>query len=481
MKPESTFKIRKRKKLTALLGLTLEGSRLDGVVLRRVNGSLQRLQQFTAQLTLDPLTGAPELVGREIRNHLDAAGVRERDCIVGLPLKWVLTTQTELPPLPEADATGLLLLEAERGFHSDLAALQICDSRSPLAGDKKYVLLAGVPNTHTGSLEQVLAAAKLRPASFSLGLPALQPPGADTGDGVLALLIGEHNVGLQITAGGGVAALRALEGAIENETGRRTLVADVVTREARVTLGQLPPELRAAVKLIRIFGPNDLAQQLADEMELRFEPMGLKTEVISAYAPDEFGVTLPPDTSLSAVFSLTARFLTEQKAVFEFLPPKPTVIEQFVAKYSSGPLRTTGMVAAGIALIIVGFFLFQQFQLYRLRSQWKQMSAKVTELQTISAQIQEYRPWYDDSFRSLAILRVLSLAFPEEGVVTAKAIEIRDDGTVNCSGTARTYADLLEMLGNLRAAKGVSGVNVDSTRGKAPMQFTFDFQYGGAQ
>jgi len=167
--------------------------------------------------------------------------------------------------------------------------------------------------------------------------------------------------------------------------------------------------------------------------------------------------------------------------VFEFLPPKPTVIEQFVAKYSSGPLRTTGMVAAGIALIIVGFFLFQQFQLYRLRSQWKQMSAKVTELQTISAQIQEYRPWYDDSFRSLAILRVLSLAFPEEGVVTAKAIEIRDDGTVNCSGTARTYADLLEMLGNLRAAKGVSGVNVDSTRGKAPMQFTFDFQYGGAQ
>ena len=104
MKPESKFKLRKRKKLTTLVGLTLDGSRLDGVVLRRVNDSLQRLQEFSAQLTLDPLTGAPELVGREIRNHLDAAGVRERDCIVGVPLKWVLTTQTELPPLPEADA-----------------------------------------------------------------------------------------------------------------------------------------------------------------------------------------------------------------------------------------------------------------------------------------------------------------------------------------------------------------------------------------
>ena len=110
------IKFRKRKKLTSVLGLALDGSRLDGVVLRRANGSLQLLQSFSAALTLDPLTAAPELVGREIRNQLDAAGVRERHCIVGVPLKWVLTAQTELPPLPEADAASLLQMEAERGF-----------------------------------------------------------------------------------------------------------------------------------------------------------------------------------------------------------------------------------------------------------------------------------------------------------------------------------------------------------------------------
>jgi hypothetical protein len=477
MKPDFKFKFRKRKKLTTLLGLTLDGSRLEGVVLRRTNGSLQRLQGFSAQLTLDPLTGAPELVGREIRNHLDAAGVRERDCIVGVPLKWVLTTQTELPPLPEADAQSLLQMEAERGFHSDMATLQISDSRSPLAADKKFVLLAAVPNTHTGSLEQVFAAAGLRPASFTLGISALQPPGVD---GVLALVIGESHVGLQITAGGGVVALRALEGAIQNEAGRRTLVADAVTREARVTLGQLPAELRAAVKRIRIFGPRELAQPLADELELRFEPMGLKVEMISAYTPDEFGVALPPDAALSAAFSLAARFLTEQRPVFEFLPPKPTVIEQFVAKYSSGPLRTTGAVAAGVAAVILCLFLFQQIQLWRLRSQWSHMQAKVTELQTIQDEIRQYRPWYDDSFRSLAILRQLSLAFPEDGVVTAKTIEIRDGGSVSCSGNARDTASLLAVLSKLGAAKGVSALKVDQTRGKSPMQFTFDFQYGGA-
>jgi len=107
MNSDSKFNFRKRKKLTTVLGLVLDGSRLDGVVLRRTNGALQRLHSFSAQLTLDPLTAAPELVGREIRNQLDAAGVRERDCIVGVPLKWVLTAHTELPPLPEADAAQI--------------------------------------------------------------------------------------------------------------------------------------------------------------------------------------------------------------------------------------------------------------------------------------------------------------------------------------------------------------------------------------
>src|SRR5690242_11899614 len=93
----------RNRKLTGLLGLTLDGSRLDGVVLRRTNGSLQLQQTFSVTLSLDPLTAAPELVGREIRNQLDAAGVRERRCVVGLPLKWMLTAHTELPPLPDAD------------------------------------------------------------------------------------------------------------------------------------------------------------------------------------------------------------------------------------------------------------------------------------------------------------------------------------------------------------------------------------------
>jgi hypothetical protein len=275
-----------------------------------------------------------------------------------------------------------------------------------------------------------------------------------------------------------VAALRGLEGAIEDEAGRRNLHADLVAREARITLGQLPAELRKAVKRIRIFGPRELAQQLADEMELRFEPMGLNIEIVAAYSPDEFGIQLPPEASVSPAFSLAARLLAGQTPVFEFLPPKPTAFAQLVAKYSSGRLRSAGAAAAGVVAIVGGLFLFQEFQLILLRSQWSAMSAKVQELDGLQQQIQQYRPWFDDSFRSLTILREFTLAFSEDGSVTAKTVEIRDGSTVACSGTARDNAALLRTLNQLRMAKGVTDVKLGQIRGKSPMQFTFDVHYG---
>ena len=120
----------KKQRASSVLGLTLDGNRLEAVVLRRSVGALQLQQTATAALALSPLGGDPELVGREIRNHLDQAGIRERRCVVGLPLSWVLTLQVKVPDLPEADIEGFLQIEAERGFTSGHENLFIAAARA---------------------------------------------------------------------------------------------------------------------------------------------------------------------------------------------------------------------------------------------------------------------------------------------------------------------------------------------------------------
>jgi Tfp pilus assembly protein PilN len=123
-------------------------------------------------------------------------------------------------------------------------------------------------------------------------------------------------------------------------------------------------------------------------------------------------------------------------------------------------------------------FLFQEFQLIWFRSQWSAMSDKVQELDGLQQQIRQYHPWFDDSFRSLTILRQLTQAFPEDGSVTAKTMEIRDGNTVTCTGTAQDNTALLRTLNQLRTADGVTDIKLQQIRGKSPMQFSFDVHYG---
>ncbi len=462
---------------TSLLGLALDGSRLEGVVVRRVNGRLQAQQPFCVSLSLDPLTNDPELVGREIRNHLDAAEIRERHCVVGLPLKWALTTHVEVPELPEADVASFLQIEAERGFPCDANTLHIATSRCRGASGKQHALLVGMPKAHVTRLEQVLHAAKLKPASFSLAISALAAK-ADAAGGVLALAIGETHVALQITAAGGIAALRALEGALELEGSQRLLRADIVGRETRITLGQLPSDVSDPVRSVRIFGPPDLTQQLADEMELRLDVMGLKIEPVTRYPESEFGVPFPSETPVSAGFSLAARHLAGRGSVLEFLPPRVAAWKQMTERYASGKLRTALSVAAVLALLVGGAFFYQQCLLWHLQTQWAGMSVKVGQLEDINKQINQYRPWYDESVKGLTILRSLVEAFPEDGSVTAKTVEIRDLSVVTCTGTARNYQALLQTLQRLRTSPQIHDANLGPTRGQTPaLQFSFTFAW----
>jgi hypothetical protein len=470
--------LRKRQRLSGVLGLVLDGSRLEGVALRRTDGAFHIQQSFSVSLSLDPLTNDPELVGREIRNHLDAVGIRERHCVVGLPLKWALTTHLEVPELPEADVASFLQLEAERGFPCDVQTLHIASSRFHSPAGKLHAMLVGIPRNHLTVLERALRAAKLKPVSFSLGITALQPVGTEVSNGVMALAIGESHVGLQVTAGGGVAALRALEGALEAEGSQRLLHADLVSREARITLGQLPAELRETVRRIRVFGPRDLAQQLVDEMELRLDAAGLKVEHVGRYVAGEFGVQLPPDAAVSPAFSLAAGQLAGRRPVFEFLLPKVTPLQQMAARYSSGKLRTVISAAAAVALVAGGLFFYQQFQLWQLEAQWAKLQPTVRQLEGLQEQIRQYRPWFDQSVRGLTILRSLTQAFPEDGSVTAKTVEIRDLNAVTCTGIARDRQVLLKTIENVRKIQQFREVALGPTRGQPPaVQFTFNFQW----
>lgn len=469
----------------SLLGLALDGGRLDGAHVRRTNGSVEVKKTFSAALSLEPLTAEVELVGREIRKQLDIEGIRERWCAVCLPLSWALTLTVKLPEIPETDVADFLQIEAERGFPYGPDELMIAHSRFRAPGGGQFATLVGIPREHVTRLEAVLAAAQLRPVTFSLGLTTLQRADAESADGVLAFLPGESSLGMQISSGGGLVLLRTLDGAYEQAGADRELQVEHVGREIRIALGQLQPELREAVRRLRVFGRNEAAQELAEELEARTGAMGLKVEHVREYPPAEYGVKIPPGTAVSAALSVAVRRLAGAEGM-EFLPPKISQWKQFSQRYSSGRTAYAGMAAGAIAAMILLAFLVQQMFLWHWQTKWSRMESKVAELKNITDEIRRYRPWYDDSVRTLSILRRITQAFPSDGAISTKSIELREPSKpgeatlITCTGTARNREALFHVTDALRGPTNpVFNLHIEYQRGSAPLEYSFNFQWGG--
>jgi hypothetical protein len=330
-------------------------------------------------------------------------------------------------------------------------------------------------------LEKALKAAQLRPVSFSLGIAALQSADQESSHGVLALVIGEHSVDLQVTCGRGIAGLRSLDGVFESEGVQKRLSADLLVREIRITLGQLSPEFRDAVRRVRVYGRGDVVRRFVDDITPRVESMGIKVEVVESCSTGDFGNVLPRETLVSPALGLAAKRLSRAAPSFEFLPPKTRPWAQFTTRFSSRKLVWAGATAGSLVLLLAGAFLFQQWQLSGLQARWSDLEPTVKELEALQLQIKKFRPWYDDSFRNLSILRRVTEAFPEDGVVSAKTLEIRERSSVTCSGVARDNQAFLKMLDQLRATREIADLKVDQVRGKTPLQFTFNFHWGEAR
>src|SRR5688572_8692890 len=131
-----TSKRKPKKRAQSVLGLILIDGQLRACHVTRTKGRTEVVKTANAALTLDLLHPEPELIGREIKNHLDEAGIKERHCVVGVPPRWVMSQHTKVPALDADDAASFLQIEAEKGFPVDPANLQIARSfQHSTAGD----------------------------------------------------------------------------------------------------------------------------------------------------------------------------------------------------------------------------------------------------------------------------------------------------------------------------------------------------------
>lgn len=476
-----TFRWKKRPGST-VLGIAIERDHVDVVELRRTNGSSEIRRSLTLPLEADPLASDPEALGRALRAQLDQAGIREHRCAVALPADAALSLTIPLPDLPDADRQSFLEIEAERGFPQSPENLILQTSiTEPVPGSRHATLIA-FERVMVQRVENLLRIARLKPTSFTLGLTSLHAPTDGDTDAVLALLPSGTQLALQITSGNGLVALRVVDDAFlptpESQGFHPDL--DLIHRELRITLGQLPAEVRETARRARILGPSETTRSFAAAIIPRLQAFGLTVELVPNLEPNGIPFRLPTHAPASPALAVAVQSAAGLAPSLDFLPPRVSAWQELINRYPSRRLAWAGVGAGSLAAVAALAFFVQQFSIWRWQSRWDSIKSKVVQVEDMQREVRRYSPWFDDSVRSLSILRRLSESFPEDGSVSAKSIEIRGPTRVACSGTARDPQAWLRMLDSVRGAQGISDIQVEQVRGKAPVEFSFNFKWQGS-
>ena len=457
--------LKKRFQTQSVLALTLESGRIAVDLLRREEGGSNVVRSFTLPIGADAVIADAEKAGQLLAEQLAAAGLRERKCVVCVPAGWALTTSTDVPGVEAADLRGYLELRAEREFPIPVADLRIAHCSYTLPDGNARATLAAIPTKRAEAVEQMLAVAGCRAVSLSLGLDDCMP--MQESPASLHFLANGNHVDVVIAAGGGIAALRSLPG-VAGENGA-SFDASGFSREVRITLGRLPEMIRGQVTEALFGGAPDSAESLCIEIRQHLHRMGIASRLERpAYKTGDH-----PAAGLAAA----RRHLRREPVVFEFLPPPVHRWQEMAQRFDSRGRRW--MIGAGIALIVLpvlAFFVRSRIE-SSLQSEWDGMKDNVAKLESLQQSIRRFRPWFEPAPLNLQALESITEAFPEQGEVWAKSVQISEDFKVTCSGFAQNQPALLAMLGRLRARTDVTAVQVQSVRGEKPVQFSFTYKW----
>lgn len=442
----------------SVLGLCVTADRLYAVAVHRRKDALVTGVSGSIAFSL-PAEGLDVAqAGAAVREFLKTTGLRERTCVVALPAGWIMSQSVPLPAgITPADRDSFLEIEAEKGFPCDPLELQLARSAFR-AGATDHVTQLAVRREQLAQLSAVLAAADLSPVSYTVGVVGLGPKAAPLSPGGIAVTTEAGGSVIAITGGGGLVAFRFLPAGS----------ADVLARELRITVEQIPAESRNGLKELTLAGEEPLVAAFQAAIGGWAKYLGLSIRLVGT-----------PRTAIAdqLAVAVASQWLESGSSALEFLPPRPTRWSLWLARYNSKRMGVGVLVAAAALLILAGMFGWQEYRRASLRSRWQTMATQVTALQAVQTNIRNFRPWYDTTFRDLRILRAVTESFPDNGSVTAKSVEIRGPATVAISGTAADNASLLRTLDLLRKAREVKALKVEQIHGKTPLQFTVNFRW----
>lgn len=460
------MELRQRFQNKAVIAVTFESGQIVVDYLRDEGRGARVEKSFVLPITADAVLESADSAGKQLAAQLEVAGIKERRTVVCIPASWALTTTAEMPEVSADDLRDYMELRAEREFPIPVADLRLASCAYRLPDGKQRATLAAIPARKMAAIEHVLTTAECKVMSISLGLDEC----VGTADQPTALhfLANGNHVDVVIAAGGGIAAVRSLPA----PAGANVETFDAVgfSREVRITLGQLPGEMRQDLREASFRGTPATAETLCLEVRQHLRRLGIDSRLRTGDAANPL---MHPAVAVASA----RRFLRREAVAFEFVPPRVDKWQVWQRRFDDRRRRWAVAGVFGFILLTVITYMVRSHIESRLENEWKAIQPRATELEKLQKGIHQFRPWFEPTPRALQVVENLATAFPDSGEVWAKTIQLGAENKVSCSGFARNQGAWLAFLERLRKRKDVSSLQVQQVRGDNPIQFSIIYKW----
>ena len=455
----------------------------------------------------------PQRLGKAFGQFLRQQRFSANRAVVGLPAKWLMAREVNVPPAAPAATANIVRLEAEREFSPDPAALGLDYADALDAREARPVFLVGALRERLKQAQAVAEAARIKLLAVTSSALAVSSATTDSSPAVgITLILRPGNSDLVACVGRQFCVMQ------------HVLIPEAAPAGAEVAPGVLVAALETEVRRALGTVTRNHAQEGAAELTI-WDGIGLPSEALRGMTA-RLGFEVKLRSQLPEV-SLRPAQTGEAPALVRFVPAtalgisalnghRPAIdllhsrleppAKKLLGRRALLALGTAAVVAAAVAALAV-FWQREQASVAAKKQEYERLKPEIDVAQELVDKIALTRDWYEGRPRLLDCLRELTLVTPADGrvwftKVTIKPVIMVENRPVAAQagkplpgkappkkvlqvaliGVASDEKPLLEMRDRLGRVKGVSDLKTSMNSRNAvktgrEVGFSIDFSY----
>jgi len=468
-----------------LLGLAIDefGIIIAEIRVRSGRPELQRTGQCRFEEKLD-LNNAKE-AGHKLREFLRDNHFSSKQAVIGIPTKWVIAKEVNVPPANAESIAGVLNIQAERAFSLNSSELVFDYCGSTSTSRRSEVLLLAARSKIIEKVKELVSEAGLKLRSITVSALAFGRNLPDSGSELrYGLYTRPAYCEFWTQVNGSPRSIQHVPLSMTNKTDDEH--TDLLTATIQRLILLSSQQDSTSPRRVTTYDGSGLPDETIDRLNKRLSPQIVVTDGGVQVISKEDGSSSEPGKaqSIAAVAVATAAIEADKLPV-DFLNPRIGLAKQTSRK----PITAwAGIIGAACLLILISVLVkwrADKRDIATYTDQLELMSEDIAAAQEVVDRITYAKSWTSQKPVFLNCLRELTLTFPEEPLIWVTNLRLSEDAGAALVGKAvdeESFYKVLDKIEQNDAFLNVQMVHLRNVgRNLSEKEFAVNFEYRGVK